>query len=546
MEQLEPSARTSDLSCCFLFHGDTGASFGIYRPVSYELYFRGDDVAQHHVMHLHEIHHKALNDDTSWGSAVHIAARHPGWGDRLLALLIGNCRIVHEAFASFMSISLAGARHADVGTVLDHYPIYRPLARRLERLLAPIADSHRRDLAATGIARFCMNSPVLELLLDSYPRDLLLSDLPAAWLPDHRFGSFAGVSAQAVAEAATAADHAFRRSHSRDIESTAVDQTDEILDAAWQEWEDVFVAGLVAGDRRLSRLPLIAPNSHLPAAAALVVAAAANGVEIDLPHEAEEQDPLSDAESVQRLLTATRIPLREPYLSGLVTPGEGVDLTEVLDFCASLQPPHIVIHGRTTAQLQANFAFGPGDLRYLAERSPGPVFSVRTLTELDGADLVLQTELTDPELQTRVVEGWSDRGLAVNCITASCFLDVDWQSAWLPVLRTWPTVILIDVSLLAMIGPSHLLGDTQRVHTTSLGLGHPALSALVIHVEGHPHIMLSIGDDLTIQLLTGQLSDVVGSRLETEGADWSQWLEALSAVSASILGTEAALRFSAS
>ncbi|MEZ2388596.1 hypothetical protein AB6813_03425 [bacterium RCC_150] len=60
---------------------------------------------------------------------------------------------------------------------------------------------------------------------------------------------------------------------------------------------------------------------------------------------------------------------------------------------------------------------------------------------------------------------------------------------------------------------------------------------------GHPHVILAIADDLSIQLLAGQLVDLLAERLVMRDADWSEWMSVLSAVSASVLGTESSLRF---
>ena len=104
---------TPALGCCLFLVGEGTASSGWCSPDAYSLEPRGDDVAEHHLMHLHEIHHKVLNDDTAWGAFIHIAARHPGWSADLLPGLIKACRTVHEAFATFMSLSLARTRHED-------------------------------------------------------------------------------------------------------------------------------------------------------------------------------------------------------------------------------------------------------------------------------------------------------------------------------------------------------------------------------------------------------------------------------------------------
>ena len=94
----EPERRRthSDRSCCLFVHGAGDASAGRYTPAAYELVLQGDDLAQHHVVHLHEVHHKVLNDDTAWGALIHVVARHDEWAPVLLGGLVDACRLIHE------------------------------------------------------------------------------------------------------------------------------------------------------------------------------------------------------------------------------------------------------------------------------------------------------------------------------------------------------------------------------------------------------------------------------------------------------------------
>ncbi len=543
-ELADPTFST-DLSCCLLLRGDDEASSGIYSPLAYRIRPRGDDLAEHHVMHLHEIHHKALNDDTAWGALIHVAARHPGWAPGFLSVLVANCRTVHEAFASFMSLSLAGARHNDVARILERYPAYRPLAARFEKLLRPLRGQHRRELAATGIARWSMSAPIIDLALATYPDVLALSAIPAAMRPDHRFRLAAGVGREQIDVAATAADLAFKRAHGGEVDALALTETDPTLDAAWGVWEDAFVANLIASVPRLAALPTLPPNGHLESAASLVRAADAEGLTVQVPHEADEE-PLSDSESVERLLNATTLALREfPYSGALATPGVEVDLEEVLALCEASGRPHLVLHGRRVSDLARSFNFGRGDRSRLAELAPGPVFTIRNLIDHDGEEMILHTEVTSPDAFASLAGSWAGRGVAAVCVTASCYVDAAWQQEWLPALRAWPIVVLVDVGLASMVGQARLLGSEERVYSTYLGLGREGVRALVWHVDGHPHVMLALGDDLTVQLFAGQLEDALGLRLSMDDSDWSQWLDVLAAVASNVLGTEPALRYDA-
>lgn len=529
-----------DGCCYFALLGSDGASSGLYDPHGYSLHLMGDDIAQHQVAHLHEIHHKVLNDDTSWGAAIHLAARHPTWERSLLPRLTSACRTVHESFASFMSLSLARTRHPDIDRVLNDYPIYAPLAARCSRLLAPVTPGHRQDLAATAVARWSMFAPVLELMADAYPTALSMAQIPASWRPDHRFRALTRLTTPDVLrEACRGADDTFQASVGVAVDDLALDETDATLDRAWSLWERAFIASVVSASSRLAKMPTVEADAHLLAASRIVERLAADGINVDPPR-ADNEEAISDVESVRRLTAAASLELRPPHPAALAVIDDGVDLDPVLALCAASSAPFVVIHGRLRASMRRQFLFPEKSLEGpLAD----PLFAIRVLVDDDGRDLILHAELPRPEMFASVVAAWADRGVAACCLTASCYLDAAWQQAWLPVLRVWPLVVLLDVGLPGLIGAGSLLGEDQPVYAAYVGLGDPTLKGLVMHVDGHPHVMLSIGDDLLIQLLMGQLADLLGGRLSTSEADWSEWAEVLSAVASSVLLTEARISF---
>lgn len=540
----EASGVLIDPGICFFLKGEEDASAGEYTPLVYRIRPRGDDLAEHHVMHLHEIHHKVLNDDTAWGSLIHVAARHTDWGHEFLHDLVDSCRTVHETFASYMSLSLARARHEHVEEVLDRYPIYVPLARRMEALLLPVAGIHRKELAATGIVRWCMSPPIIGAALDVYPRALTLAEIPAALRPDHRFRLLLTWAGAAVGPAAEIADRVFEATRGERVDTVELDELDSTLDEAWGLWENAFVEALVTSVPRLACLPTIAPDTHLNEATALVREARERGVAIDLPQE-PDGPTLSDVESVQRLLRAMTLPIRDaPYPGALATAGVEVDLEGVLALCEAGSRPHLVVHARRARDLARTFIFSEGDRARLTGPTRGPVFAIRNLLD-DGDDgeLLLNTVIDGPPSLVEVASMWRERGVAAVCVTASCFLEPSWQDEWNPTLRAWPVVVFLDMGLGTMLGEGRLLGSDAKVYGTYVGLGRRDITALAWYVDGHPHVMLAMGDDLTIQLIAGQLRDLCGDRLSMEDSDWSPWLDALSAVASNVLATEPALRF---
>ncbi|WP_460933694.1 hypothetical protein [Phycicoccus ginsengisoli] len=488
--------------------------------------------------HLHEIHHKVLNDDTSWGTLVHVVARHPEWAATLLRPLVDACRLVHESFASFMSVSLARTRHPDVDQVLDRYPAYQPLARRLGRMLARVPEGHRVDLAATAVARWAMSAPVMDLALSAFPETLSLADLPATWRPDHRLRLLQRhCSDDIVLAAVGSADSAFKSEHGLGVDDLGMDATDASLDRAWETWEYAFITAVLAADPVLAGIATAGPNDHLAPADALITALAGAGVDVALPHAVEEA-ALTDAESVHRLTAASSVRLRHPYAGALATMVADVNPDDVLNLCAASATPYVVVHARRRTQVARQFTFGSADTRFLAEPNDDPIFAIRVLVDDDGTDLILHAVIPDPSEYSSVMQAWDQRGIAVNCIAASCYLSTAWQQHWLPTVLATPTIVLVDTGLMTMVGPGRLLGDTEVVHANYLDLAHPALKGLVWHVDEQPHVMLAVGDDLTIQLLAGQLTDLLADRLLMSASDWSQWSQALSAVTASLTQTD--------
>lgn len=528
---------------CLMMSGDGDASLGVYRPGSYELRFRGDSGAEHDILELHEIHHKVLNDDTSWGSLVLFAAKHPGWGD-LVQLLVDRSRIVHESFATFMSVSLARSRHTSADAVLQSYPAYVPLMERMERLLAQVPVGHRQELAATAIARFAMGAPVFDLALKLYPNQVASSDIRSSWSPDDRYSRVARVKADTFREASSAADAAFGDHFGRPFNELSLTETDETLDASWEVWEETFIAHLAANTEGLRSLPSVGKDGHLAAADQLVELAEQHGTQVELPR-ADPSHVLSDAESTQRILLAGAVALRSaPLHAAEAEIGVDVGMGAVLAHCSEQSQPALIVFGSRPSNLIRSFQFGPSDTKLLAARTD-PLFAARLLVGDDRFEegLILHASVPSPTALRTLFDAWPTSNISAICVTASCFADSGWQDTWAPTLSRHATIILVDGGLQGMAGEGRLLGSKGQVHAINLNLTQPGKAALVWQVEGHPHVMLVIGAPLTVNLFRGQLADLMGDRLIMNDSDWSEWLPTLRAVISTVLTTEPALRF---
>jgi hypothetical protein len=98
-----PRPSLPDRDGCLFYPGAANTSSERYDTVGYHVHLDGNDLADHHLTHLHEIHHKALNDDTARGLALHIPARHRRWSSALYRLggrvTFAHCAAVASAIA---------------------------------------------------------------------------------------------------------------------------------------------------------------------------------------------------------------------------------------------------------------------------------------------------------------------------------------------------------------------------------------------------------------------------------------------------------------
>lgn len=522
-----PGPTGTDRDSCLHYRGAAVGSAGRYDTDGYHLQLRGEDLADHHLTHLHEIHHKALNDDTCWGLGLHLASRHPHWKNTLYPALLAACRSIHEVFATFLSIQLARTRHPAVTQLLTDNPLYYGYFARMDRLLAGVPEGHRKDLAATGIARFCMSGPILELMTtQAQPSLAMVRTLDR---PDDRFHRFQRLDPAILAAASDHADAALR-AVDIDVDAPGLDHADAVLDEAWAHWEHAFLTQALRADPHLAELPVPEPAAHLVAGHRALQSINAEATLVGMVLSAPDAGALTDLQSTERLLSFTRIPLAEAAVqTRQLRAGVQVTFDDLLRLVETTAGPNptLVVHGRRDPD---------GNI--------DPRFSVRVMSAPDDATrTILQVQLDQPNDYRDLVTAWNGRGPVVNCVTISCFLEAEWQPRWMPVLVERPTVLLLDTALSPLVGAERPLGQTEPVWGRHLDIGHPQLRGLVWHVEGHRHVMLAIGDDLAVQLIGGALRELLGDRLHLDDSDWTPWGTALAAVVGSLVSTEPTISF---
>ncbi|MFI6624375.1 hypothetical protein [Streptomyces sp. NPDC050528] len=507
-----------------------GGSRGAYLPGGFDLYLRGRGDDAERLVHHHEAQHVLLTDTTAWGAALVLTSQVPQWA-QLFNQLLELCRTTHESFATYMSCSVVAASTASPEAALAAYPDYVGLVDRLDRHLAAIPGEHRRSLAATALARVCMQTPVIGQMAAAWPQALTPGELREIDVPDGRLRTLyrdpAGLPVDVVAAADEAVAAEFGPSPlSADLPGTGAAALDDRFDEAWARWEDLVFAALAA---RLTEAgaTVLGSHEHLPATAELVTRVAATVPGLRLTVDLDPDPP--DRSMVAQVLRQARLWLTaEPRPARLITFGQDVDPDEVVRVVDATTRvagrPNVVLGARLPNRLLAGYAFPESDRARLAGLD-GPVLALRTLAD-DGTDrdtdAVWHVRLRDPadvaEL-TAALDGGAD---VTCCVAASCLSDERWRTQWLPVLQdTAPVIWLIDVPVASLAGE---FTGGRTVHGVYLDLGaNPtgARRAVAFKVSGQAGAWLAVADDVGIQLLTGQLADLPGIDLRMTGADWT-------------------------
>jgi len=213
-------------------------SSGKYSDERIALQLEGDSPTEHHVVHLHEVMHKALNEDTSWGAALQIISAHGAWGGALPEFRASS-RIVHESFATYMSVLLASSSFPAAEEVLADYPRYAKLQAVMKGVLSEVEGDQRRYFVATALARVCMQTPILGELIGSFPAAPSLAQVRMVDRPDARFAWLIKRRLPEITEVMARADQVLEAEL-----GIALDELDErvvssndLLDRGWSMWE---------------------------------------------------------------------------------------------------------------------------------------------------------------------------------------------------------------------------------------------------------------------------------------------------------------------
>ena len=527
-----------------LFTGE-GLSSGSYTPAGYQLRLAGRDETTDRVVHAHETHHAALNDSTAWGTALHVYARLPAAFRDTFSKLLDRCRITHESYATFGSVSMLRLLHRDARDVLAVYPAYAPLQRIVSGLVRPAGGPRRQYALATALARACMQTPVLDVIAEVGLSQFALSSLRGVDTPDRRWQWLRGQEPAVLAVAAEAGDSAVLAVHGGALAAADTwDADQETLsgpewDPAWQAWEEAAYSALAAtltarGARCLSF------DGHQVAAGAVVALAQQLAPRVGVAAAGPYAPAPDDRALAASMLAQVRhVFATPPHRARLAEVSSG-DLPEVVE-----QAPRIdgrsalVVDARLPRRLSNGYTWDAADLGRLAALA-APVVAVRLFEDADGDSTIVHCRLPGPGLLGELSARWGGPRPPIACVAASCFIDQAWQGLWrLPLERLGHFFVLLDVEL-------------DRVVTSWVRQGSPVSLAQVdvndasgehrvavaITVPPRPAMWVTIGDQMTAGLIGEQLQRTPGVRLDRSAAQLEGWHDSLTVILTHLLATE--------
>ena len=536
-----------------VLHYSGSKSAGSYTPGGISLSLAGASLVEHHVTHLHEVMHKALNEDTAWGAALQLAQVYEPWNDELTAM-VSECRTVHESYATYMSVLLASSSFSSPEAVVGAYSRYAPLHALLIGMLQPVRGDHRKYFVATAIARVCMQAPILHVMEAGFPAAptpsmLRLVDRPDArfaWLRRHGLGVIPG----AVAEADRVLEDSFGVSLD-DLDERAITDND-LLDEGWSVWEQVVfdrLAGLLID----AGATVLSPHEHLEGSARILARLQETGEDIYVRVARPDDPARSDLEDSVAALSMTRYRLRPELWRGVVGyVGPSIDTADVLELTRATSTPmggrpELVIHARSARSVLDRYSWDERSAGRLASGGGSVVATRAVVNESESSDdlLVHHAVFRGRQDLDELLTMWDGSGPTALCVTTSTFRDPSFSAEWLSSLAApVPMVVLLDIGLSALLGGADsLIPRGSLVYVREFGFGSDTFRAVQWHVGGQGHVGVFVGDSLGVQLVRDQFRQLPDVRTDEGDADWTPWDETVIAVVRSLLATESNLGF---
>jgi hypothetical protein len=519
-------------------------SAGWYTPNRSHVRLAGQQETIDVVAYLHEVHHAVLNDSTAWGTLLHVYARLP-WASVRFRDLLATTRVVHESYATFTSVGIASAQFGESTWVLSAYPDYLPLHESITRITSAIAGPNRRLAVVSAMARACMQAPVLDAMCDQGIAKFSLASVRRADWPAERWSWLLRRGESLISEAAMTADVTVRhQSHAAlDLDvpgASLLEVTAPGFDEFWRCWEiasyEVFQRELVGNGSRTLDFDGHQEGTRMAVEAALEAAPDA-GLRAALPGDRQRSDPAFAGDVIQQIRHHLHA---QDQLASAFTEMPIGELTIAVAESSQIEgTPVLVTHSRLPARLAQLYEWRGATRPDPDERTP--VTTVRLIAD-DGQGAVNLHRLIQSPAQLReLTAAWGARGPVMCCVSASCLAETQWRDAWLPVIDG-SLIVLIDVA------PDRLTPGWLRAGSLVRGarIGVQDTSgtrAGLLLSEARGSLWFAIADDITIGLLTEQLTGALGDRFDGHGAFSPAELETMRLTAAHILATESFVDF---
>jgi hypothetical protein len=545
------SAAEGDHLAALLVTGPAASSGG-YTPIRSELKLLGHDLATDQLVYVHEVHHAALNDSTAWGTVLHLLARLPeSYRDGLLSLL-DDCRAVHEALATYASVNLVSAFHADAEAALRQYPAYMSLYHTMAGLVEGVTGQHRRALAANAIARICMQTPVLESFVASGPALLRPASLRVRDTPGWRWNWICRHGAPVITRAARRADRIVGEREpgalALDVPgSEPLDVAASRFDTAWHVWETTAYEVLGQALGAVGAVALAFDGHQARTQDAVRVAR-----EIYPGLRGITADRLSPAPTDRDLAASVIRQVRHDFSAGsggrprarlLPSDADNPVLTTANAVRVEGRPV-LVADVRMPLRLAELFAWPDQDRLWLAEAT-GPLTAIRTITAEEGGEVVWHARLASPEALAALADAWEgEGGIVVSCVATSCLIDRDWQRKWLPAMnQTGSLIMLIDLDLDWLIPGWRRQGSKLMASRVTVDDPSGQREGLVLQVPGRAEQWIALADLVTVNLLLDQLRATTDLNVASPPDQLADRLDVLRVVYSHLLASESFLGF---
>lgn len=186
----EEALRTAPSLWGYLLRAHDALGSGRYVPGKWTVSLpRGLSEEQRRLPSLHESMHSAITDSTAFGSALHAyfwLSRFASDSDRygkVLVDLVRASRRIQEYFATYAGVQILSG--SDPAVLLADYPDYAEHYAFAARLVA-LPGFRLPDRGLRMVARVCMQSEILEAVLERGVDNFGGADLRIALQPDYR------------------------------------------------------------------------------------------------------------------------------------------------------------------------------------------------------------------------------------------------------------------------------------------------------------------------------------------------------------------------